>query len=105
MLDRAVTNLLENAHKWSPIGSPVEVRLADGVVTVTDHGPGIAAEERDKVWNRFYRTDEARTMQGSGLGLAIVRHIVETHAGSVFVDAGEDGGAVVGFRLPGVTPA
>jgi two-component system sensor histidine kinase MprB len=103
MLDRAVTNLLENAHKWSPIGTSVEVRLADGVVTVADHGPGIPAEERDKVWNRFYRTDEARTMQGSGLGLAIVRHIVETHAGSVFVEEGEDGGAVVGFRLPGVT--
>ena len=104
MLDRAVTNLLENAHKWGPIGSPVEVRLADGRLTVTDHGPGIPAEERERVWNRFYRADDARTMQGSGLGLAIVRHIVETHAGSVFVEEGEDGGAVVGFRLPGVTP-
>ncbi len=104
MLDRAVTNLLENAHKWGPIGSPVEVRLADGRLTVADHGPGIPREERERVWNRFYRTDDARTMQGSGLGLAIVRHIVETHAGSVFVEEGEDGGAVVGFRLPGVEP-
>ena len=73
------------------------------LLEVTDHGPGIPAEERDKVWNRFYRTDEARTMQGSGLGLAIVRHIVETHAGSVFVKEADHGGAVVGFRLPGVT--
>jgi two-component system sensor histidine kinase MprB len=104
MLERGITNLLENAHKWGPPGSTVEVVLRGGKLSVADHGPGIPAEERDRVWNRFYRTDEARSMQGSGLGLAIVRHIVEAHAGRVFVEEGPDGGAVVGFELPGVTP-
>lgn len=105
MLERAVTNLLENAHKWSPPGSAVSVTLVGGRLTVMDEGPGIPVEERDRVWSRFYRTDEARTMHGSGLGLAIVRHIVEAHAGTVFVEEAPGGGAAVGFELPGVTPA
>lgn len=104
MLERGVTNLLENAHKWSPAGTTVEVALRGGRLSVTDHGPGIPEPERERVWNRFYRTDDARSMQGSGLGLAIVRHIVEAHAGTVFVEEGADGGAVVGFELPGVVP-
>lgn len=104
MLERAITNLLENAHKWGPAGTTVEVELRGGRLSVTDHGPGIPAAERERVWNRFYRTDDARTMQGSGLGLAIVRHIVEAHAGRVFVEEGDDGGAVVGFELPGIKP-
>lgn len=104
MLERAVTNLLENAHKWSPPGETIEVTLSGGTLTVADRGPGIPEEERDLVWNRFYRTDEARTMHGSGLGLAIVRHIVEMHLGVVFVEQNSGGGASVGFRLPGVVP-
>ncbi len=104
MLERGITNLLENAHKWGPPGTTVEVVLRGGKLSVADHGPGIPTEERERVWNRFYRTDDARSMQGSGLGLAIVRHIVEAHAGRVFVEEGADGGAVVGFELPGVTP-
>ena len=72
-LERAITNLLDNAAKWSPAGSPVEVHLADGELTVRDHGPGIAAEDVPHVFERFYRATSARGMPGSGLGLAIVQ--------------------------------
>jgi two-component system, OmpR family, sensor histidine kinase MprB len=103
MLERAVGNLLENAHKWNPPGAPLRVQLAHGVLSVHDRGPGIPEGERSKVFDRFYRTTDARTMNGSGLGLAIVKQIVEAHGGSVFALDSPDGGAAVGFRLPGVT--
>ncbi|RPI21461.1 MAG: sensor histidine kinase, partial [Actinobacteria bacterium] len=91
---RAVDNLLDNAVKWSPEGTPIEVSLASGRVAVRDHGPGIAAEDRPKVFDRFYRADAARAMPGSGLGLSIVKQIAEDHGGSVFVEEAYGGGAV-----------
>lgn len=102
MLDRAVGNLLENAHKWSPTDAAIRMTLADGVLTVHDRGPGIAPEDRAKVFDRFYRSIEAQNLPGSGLGLAIVKQTVEAHGGTVFVEDSPDGGAAVGFRLPGV---
>jgi two-component system sensor histidine kinase MprB len=95
-----VRNLLANAHKFSPEGEPVRIVADGGRVTVIDRGPGIPAAERDHVFDRFARTDQARTMPGSGLGLAIVRQIVEEHGGRVFVGDAPDGGAAVGFELP-----
>ena len=59
-LERAIANLLDNAAKWSPAGSPVEVKLADGELTVRDHGPGIAEEDVPHVFERFYRATSAR---------------------------------------------
>ena len=99
-LARVLRNLLANAHKFSPDGEPVQVIAEGGRVTVIDRGPGIPESEREHVFDRFARTDQARTMPGSGLGLAIVRQIVEEHGGSVFVEDAEDGGAAVGFELP-----
>lgn len=104
MLDRAVGNLLENADKWSPPGTPIRLVLDDGTVTVHDRGPGIAPDERGQVFDRFYRSVDAQNKPGSGLGLAIVKQTVEAHGGSVFVDDSPDGGAAVGFRLPGIRP-
>ena len=72
---RAVTNLLDNARKWSPDGSTVEVKLRDGPLTVRDHGPGFDDADLPHVFDRFYRAKAARGMPGSGLGLAIVRQI------------------------------
>jgi two-component system sensor histidine kinase MprB len=99
-LDRAVTNLLGNAAKFSPTGTPIEVVVEPGCVSVRDHGPGIAPEDRAHVFERFYRADAARSVSGSGLGLAIVDQVARAHDGEPFVDEAPDGGAVVGIRLP-----
>jgi two-component system sensor histidine kinase MprB len=99
-LERAVWNLLENAGKWSREGSSVDVMLTDGELVVRDHGPGIAAEDRERVFDRFYRATAARSLPGSGLGLAIVREIAETHGGSVTAEEAPGGGALLRLRLP-----
>jgi two-component system sensor histidine kinase MprB len=98
-LERAIGNLLDNAAKWSPAGSPVEVKLEDGELTVRDHGPGIAAEDAPHVFERFYRATSARSMPGSGLGLAIVQQVAEAHHGSVAVEEAPGGGALLRLRL------
>jgi two-component system, OmpR family, sensor histidine kinase MprB len=100
-LERAVTNLLDNAAKWSPDDGTVTVRLSEGVLTVDDDGPGIAAEDLPHVFDRFYRSQESRAMPGSGLGLAIVRQVAERHAGTIDAGASPSGGARLTLRLPG----
>jgi two-component system sensor histidine kinase MprB len=99
LLQRAVTNLVENACKWSPPDQPVEVSVRDGMVEVRDHGPGIPAQDLPYVFDRFYRSAGARSTPGSGLGLAIVKQIVEAHGGIARVDnAGQ--GTRAWFSLP-----
>ncbi len=100
-LERAVTNLLDNAAKWSPEGGLVTVRLSDGVLTVDDQGPGIAEADRARIFDRFWRSPDARTMPGSGLGLAIVRQVAERHSGAVHATENASGGARLVLRLPG----
>ncbi len=103
-LARAVRNLLDNAVKFSPPGGVVEVRVADGVISVRDHGRGIAEDDLPHVFDRFWRADGARDVPGSGLGLAIVRQTVEAHGGEVVVDgAVPGGGARFEIRLTGAT--
>ena len=105
-LERAVTNLLDNAAKWSPEGGTVTVRLDGGTLAVADEGPGIAEHDLPHVFDRFYRSTESRTMPGSGLGLSIVRAVVERHGGQVSAANAPDGGAILWLRLPGSsTPA
>src|SRR5204862_469331 len=83
-LERAVANLLDNAGKFSPSGSSVQVTLTgDARLTVRDHGPGIPDDALPQVFERFYRADDARALPGSGLGLAIVKQAVENHGGTV----------------------
>lgn len=101
-LERAVTNLLDNAAKWSPPGGTVSVSLREGVLQVSDQGPGIADEDLPHIFERFYRAPEARTMSGSGLGLAIVRQVAENHGGRVAAARAPGGGALLGVWLPGV---
>jgi len=91
-IERAVTNLLDNAAKWSPPGTTVEVAVRDGRLAVRDHGPGIADEDLPYVFDRFYRARSARGMPGSGLGLAIVRQVAEAHGGGVVAEPAEGGG-------------
>lgn len=99
-LGRAITNLLSNADKYSPADAPIGLIVANGRVTVTDRGPGIPAEERQRVFDRFYRRDIDRSKPGSGLGLSIVAGIVENHQGEVFIEDNPGGGTKIGFTLP-----
>jgi two-component system sensor histidine kinase MprB len=100
-LDRAIANLLDNAFKWNPPSAgPVEVRVRDGRVEVRDHGPGFAAEDLPRVFDRFFRAPAARARPGSGLGLAIVRQMAETHGGSVHAANDPGGGARLTLELP-----
>jgi two-component system, OmpR family, sensor histidine kinase MprB len=100
-IERAVANLLDNAAKWSPPGSEVEVVVRAGEVTVRDHGPGIDKEDLPRVFDRFYRSTSARGMPGSGLGLAIVRQVAEAHGGGVKAEPAEGGGTRMTLWLNG----
>jgi two-component system, OmpR family, sensor histidine kinase MprB len=104
-LERLITNLMDNAAKWSPEGGTVTVTLADGLLQVADQGPGIAEEDLTHVFERFYRSPEARATPGSGLGLAIVRQIAENHGGRVAAARAQGGGALLGVWLPGTSVA
>ena len=85
MLETLLTNLLNNAHKYTPVGGEVLVTVESvgnlARLRVEDSGPGIPVEERERVFDRFYRVSrgDASDPSGSGLGLAIVRHIVQLH--------------------------
>jgi two-component system sensor histidine kinase MprB len=105
-LERAVLNLLDNAVKFSPSSGVVRLslkQLGDGsaVVEVADSGPGIADADLPHVFERFYRSSEARTLPGSGLGLAIVKQVAERHGGMAYVGRAPEGGAMFTLRLPG----
>lgn len=101
LLERAVTNLLDNAAKWSPPLGTVRVDLTAGVLTVADDGPGISAEDRPHVFERFYRSREARMLPGSGLGLSIVSQAADRHGGSVAAGESDSGGALMTLTVPG----
>jgi two-component system, OmpR family, sensor histidine kinase MprB len=92
-VSRAVSNLLDNARKWSPAGGLIEVALAGGVLSVRDHGPGFDEQELENVFERFYRAQDARKLPGSGLGLAIVRQAAEAHHGEAKAENAPGGGA------------
>lgn len=103
LLERAILNVLDNAAKWSPEHSTIDVWLQRGSIwtlDVHDQGPGIAAEDLPHVFDRFYRAASARSLPGSGLGLAIVRQVVGNHGGSVSAHVPPEGGTVVHIELP-----
>ena len=94
-IHRAVSNLVDNAMKWSPPGGAVELSLSGGALTVRDHGRGFAEGDLPRVFERFYRADGARGLPGSGLGLAIVRQAAEAHGGSAEAANAAGGGAML----------
>jgi two-component system sensor histidine kinase MprB len=94
-IGRAVSNLVDNARKWSPPGGVIEISLGDGVLSVRDHGPGFEEADLPFVFDRFYRADDARKLSGSGLGLAIVRQAAEACGGSVEAQNANGGGALL----------
>jgi two-component system phosphate regulon sensor histidine kinase PhoR len=108
-VQRVVTNLLHNAIKFTPDGGRVTVQgrlSADDEdqlrISVSDTGLGIAAEDLPRIFERFYKSDRARTRQGggTGLGLAISRHIVQAHHGRIWVKSNEGSGSTFFFTLP-----
>jgi two-component system, OmpR family, sensor histidine kinase MprB len=98
-VERAVANLVDNAVKYGA-GSAIDVTVADGNVTVRDHGPGIDEDDLPHVFDRFYRAPAARSAPGAGLGLSIVAQVASAHGGSVSAENARDGGAVFTFCLP-----
>ncbi|ROR54566.1 two-component system sensor histidine kinase MprB [Luteococcus japonicus] len=102
-LERAVTNLLDNAVKFSPPGGTIHVHLQGDTLRIADQGPGIADEDRPHVFDRFYRSDQARNTPGTGLGLSIVAHTIKAHGGEVTAQRSAEGGAEFIVRLPGKT--
>jgi two-component system OmpR family sensor kinase len=105
-LRQVVDNLLTNARVHTAAGTPVHVRVTAederAVLEVSDEGPGVPAEEADRIFERFYRTDQsrARSQGGVGLGLAIVRSVVEAHGGAVAYRPRPGGGSVFRVSLP-----
>ena len=110
-LRQVITNLIGNALRFSPDGSPIE--LVVGVdpaagrasIAVVDHGDGIPPQLKEKIFERFFRADSsrARTSGGAGLGLAIVSAIVEAHGGTISFTSPSSGGLHVAIRLPART--
>lgn len=107
-IERAVSNLVDNACKWSPPDAPVAVTVDGGVVRVSDQGPGIPPDERERVFERFARGRDTQSVPGSGLGLAIVRQVAEDHGGRAWVESPADGGpgtvVAVGFSSDSQAP-
>jgi two-component system sensor histidine kinase MprB len=108
MLQRAVSNLVENAAKFDRDGkAPIEVSVTGPArsgavrVEVLDRGPGIAEGDLIRIFDRFYRAADARSLPGSGLGLSIVREVAMAHGGAPFAYRREGGGAVIGFTVGG----
>jgi two-component system, OmpR family, phosphate regulon sensor histidine kinase PhoR len=101
---RVVSNLLDNAIKYSPPGSRIHVELRDegelASLSVRDEGPGIAPSDLPRVFERFYKGDTSRAETGVGLGLAIVKHLVRAHGGTAGVSSPAGSGAVFTVRLP-----
>jgi two-component system, OmpR family, sensor histidine kinase MprB len=105
-VERAITNLIDNAIKWSPPGAPVRVVVSNGQVSVTDHGPGIADSDLPHIFEHFYRAPAARGMPGAGLGLAIVGSVAEASNATLNVRTGPAGSTfTLGFVPPTCPPA
>ena len=100
LLERGITNLLDNAVKWSPPGGTVQVSLSDGVISVSDEGPGIDPSDLPHIFDRFYRSQEARTLPGSGLGLSIVKRAAERHGGTAEVESTVGVGSTFTLSVP-----
>jgi len=108
---RVFVNLIRNAIKWSPEGDAItisaQVNGEDVAVSIYDNGPGVPENQRERIFERFYQVDTARTKrEGSGLGLAICKHIVEAHGGQIWAEGNSQGsGGRFMFTLLNATPA
>lgn len=104
-VERAVTNLVENALKFDDTDGPIDITCDRGRIDVADRGPGIPTDDREHVFDRFYRATTARGLPGSGLGLSIVQTIADSHGGRAWVTDRPGGGTIVTIELPVPTSA
>jgi two-component system sensor histidine kinase KdpD len=108
LIERVLVNLLENAVKYTPLATPIEISAAtkqnELIVTVSDEGHGIPTGEEKRIFEKFHRVVSEGNQGGAGLGLAICRSIVEAHAGRIWVDNSDSGGAAFHFTLPLTEP-
>jgi two-component system sensor histidine kinase KdpD len=104
LLRRALVQILENARKYSPPDSPIDISACAEksrvILSVSDRGPGFAADELSRVFEKFYRGKNGRSREGTGMGLAIAKGIVVAHAGSIGASNRTGGGAVISLSLP-----
>ncbi|HEU5384005.1 MAG TPA: ATP-binding protein [Ktedonobacteraceae bacterium] len=105
MMDQVLTNLLENALRYTPAGSPIEVTLltsaTEVMLSVSDHGPGIPQNDLERIFDKFYRVmGQTRQTSGTGVGLSVCRGLVEAHGGRIWAENRRSGGAVFRFTLP-----
>ena len=100
LIERAVSNMIDNALKWNPPNSSIQVEVENGSIRVSDNGPGIPVEEHEQVFERFYRTEEARSLPGSGLGLSIVRHVAESFGGQAQIIDRDEPGTTIELSFP-----
>jgi two-component system sensor histidine kinase MprB len=99
-LERAISNLIDNAIKFNNQDAPIEVHVGARRVEVRDHGPGIPDSDKPHIFERFYRATSTRSMPGSGLGLAIVAQFAQDHSATAYVLDNVGGGAIVGIQFP-----
>jgi two-component system sensor histidine kinase MprB len=99
-LEQAITNILDNAVKWSPPGGTVRVRLDGHQLHIADEGPGIAGGDLPHVFDRFYRAETERSTPGTGLGLAIAAKAIRDHGGTIRAESPPDGGAHLTIQMP-----
>jgi two-component system phosphate regulon sensor histidine kinase PhoR len=103
-VEQVLVNLIHNAIKFTPPGGRIDVTAKVGgdmlVVSVSDTGVGISADDLPRVFERFYKADRARGGGGTGLGLAIAKHVVEAHGGQIWVESVEGRGATFSFSIP-----
>jgi two-component system sensor histidine kinase KdpD len=104
LMSRVLHNLIENADKYAPEGSPLEVQAKLNEpwleISVTDHGPGVSPKDLERIFDKFYRSSRTRAARGTGLGLAISRGIVKAHGGRIWAENCDTGGLQVTVAIP-----
>ena len=99
-MERAISNLVDNAIKFSPEGTNIVISVEGGTVSVRDFGLGVREDDKNQLFERFFRSVDSRNLPGSGIGLSIVEEIILRHDGRVFVESPQDGpGTIVGFTI------
>ena len=104
LIEQVLINLIDNALKYTPAESPIEVTAEDGggtvLIEVADRGPGLPPGEERRIFEKFHRAEAGPTVRGAGLGLAICRGIVHAHGGRIWAENRPGGGVTVRFTLP-----